>query len=1103
MSVNLAIDSSSTLTSNSGGTFPIDYNFSVAGGGSISGTGTTRTLIIPAGQSSVDLTLTPINDTHAEADETLKLNLATGDYSIDAVKNTGTVTVAANDTEVINLNDSVNDYKLTEGSLRQALLNAITFAGADTITFSGAGASGTINLVDELPNITGSNANNTTIDGPGANILTVQRSANPGTPKFGIFTFTNVTGAIDGLKIANGDRIGGSPTNGGGITNNAGTVTISDSIISNNKALIGGGIYNYGTMTVRNSTISDNYASSQIGGIANAGNNGDVLTIINSTISGNKAEGRYGGIATANLGTTMNLFNSTIYNNSAGIGQGGVYTNGTAVYAKNTIIAGNIAPSDPDFSGTLTSEGYNLIGNSSGASITGNTTGNIVGTPGTTINPKLDPLQNNGGSTPTHALQSDSPAINAGDPSFAPPPNTDQRGTGFDRVFGGRIDIGAFESKLTPALPQLSINDVTVTEGNFGSVSAFFTVTLSSKSSSSVSVKYTTADNTAVAGSDYSFSTGTITFAPNETTKTIFVPIQSDTAYETTEKFAVTLSNPTNAEINDGVGEGTIIDNDNFPTITINDITVTPPKTGTVDAVFTVTLSNPSSFPISVDFATANDTATTPEDYVNSSGKLTFDPGQVSKTIPVQVKSPPPPPTPLPSEIRGTSWNDSDKDGVRDLGEPGLANRTIFLDKNQNGILNASETYTTTDANGNYAFTNLMPGGYTVAQLSQVGWTQTFPSNSSPSPSVLIPVSNRRDQVFDPTRNLLYITTSDGKVQRYNVVTKTLLSAFNVGTSLNGADITPDGNFLYVAENQTSGGQGFFRKVNLSNGAVTNIPYNLAFGEAGAWDVEIAANGKGLATTDYSGSGWTPLRELNTATDTLSIRTDAPGSGFGEVRQRTHISRSADRSFFFLTESNISSGPIFTYDPNGEGQEKFNLNLSNATNANILDDRGVGTIKADQFPSKGETNTFHSNALSSLNRDGSLIALESYPSDIVIRDKSLNPVKTLTGYEGGMVFDSKRDILYAANVSTDRIVAFDTNSWNQLYTLNIGENINGDDSFGWNFGSGLMSVSDDGKYLFMSTPSGVRMFDLPQLGSHAVTLGSGQVVNAIDFGSSV
>ncbi|MBD3561778.1 hypothetical protein H6S82_23460, partial [Planktothrix sp. FACHB-1355] len=233
------------------------------------------------------------------------------------------------------------------------------------------------------------------------------------------------------------------------------------------------------------------------------------------------------------------------------------------------------------------------------------------------------------------------------------------------------------------------------------------------------------------------------------------------------------------------------------------------------------------------------------------------------------------------------------------------------------------------------------------------------------------------------------------------------------------------------------------------------------------------------------------------------IRTDAPGSGFGEVRQRTHISRSADRSFFFLTESNISSGPIFTYDPNGEGQEKFNLNLSNATNANILDDRGVGTIKADQFPSKGETNTFHSNALSSLNRDGSLIALESYPSDIVIRDKSLNPVKTLTGYEGGMVFDSKRDILYAANVSTDRIVAFDTNSWNQLYTLNIGENINGDDSFGWNFGSGLMSVSDDGKYLFMSTPSGVRMFDLPQLGSHAVTLGSGQVVNAIDFGSSV
>src|SRR6516162_7513723 len=75
-------------------------------------------------------------------------------------------------------------------------------------------------------------------------------------------------------------------------------------------------------------------------------------------------------------------------------------------------------------------------------------------------------------------------------------------------------------------------------------------------------------------------------------------------------------------------------------------------------------------------------------------------------------------------------------------------------------------------------------------------------------PSVLIPVANRRDLVFDPTRNMLDITTSSGQVQRYDVANQTLLSPLSVGTSLNGADITLDGSALYVAENQTSGSHG-------------------------------------------------------------------------------------------------------------------------------------------------------------------------------------------------------------------------------------------------------------------------------------------------------
>ena len=110
--------------------------------------------------------------------------------------------------------------------------------------------------------------------------------------------------------------------------------------------------------------------------------------------------------------------------------------------------------------------------------------------------------------------------------------------------------------------------------------------------------------------------------------------------------------------------------------------------------------------------------------------------------------------------------------------------------------------------------------------------------------STLIPIPARRDHVFDPARNLLYITTSVGVVERFDVATQTLLAPWTVGTSLLGADITPDGSALYVAESQVASAQGFVRKVDLATGNVSNLAYDLAFSEAGAWDVEIGSAGK-------------------------------------------------------------------------------------------------------------------------------------------------------------------------------------------------------------------------------------------------------------------
>jgi len=93
--------------------------------------------------------------------------------------------------------------------------------------------------------------------------------------------------------------------------------------------------------------------------------------------------------------------------------------------------------------GSVSSLGYNLSSDNGGGFLTA--TGDQINT-----DPMLGPLQDNGGSTFTHELLSGSPAINAGDPSFTPPPDYDQRGPGFPRVVNGRIDIGAFEEVQAP-----------------------------------------------------------------------------------------------------------------------------------------------------------------------------------------------------------------------------------------------------------------------------------------------------------------------------------------------------------------------------------------------------------------------------------------------------------------------------------------------------------------------------------------------------------------------------------------------------------------------------------------------------------------------------
>ncbi|MCI0637732.1 MAG: Ig-like domain-containing protein [Gemmataceae bacterium] len=133
------------------------------------------------------------------------------------------------------------------------------------------------------------------------------------------------------------------------------------------------------------------------------------------------------------------------------------------------------------------------------------------------------------------------------------------------QISDGRGGFDTAAVNVTVAAPSLTINDVSQPEGNNGASNFVFTVTLSNSSSQTITVSYSTADGTATAGEDYNAASGSVTFYPGQTTKTIGVVIIGDVVHEPAETFYVNLTNPTNATIADSQGLGTILDDDLLP----------------------------------------------------------------------------------------------------------------------------------------------------------------------------------------------------------------------------------------------------------------------------------------------------------------------------------------------------------------------------------------------------------------------------------------------------------------------------------------------------------------------------------------------------------
>ena len=184
---------------------------------------------------------------------------------------------------------------------------------------------------------------------------------------------------------------------------------------------------------------------------------------------------------------------------------------------------------------------------------------------------------------------------------------------------------------------SVSIDDVTIREGNRGQQEAEFVVSLDGASDVKVIVDYRTADSTAIGGSDYRTKTGTVTFQPGQKRQTIKVPVLGDKEIENDELFWVNIYNPSNSEIDRAWASGTIKNNDNLPSISVKNTSVTEGNRGSKDAEFILTLDKTSKEAITVDYATANETAEAGSDYEQATGRITFKPGQKRKKIQVPV----------------------------------------------------------------------------------------------------------------------------------------------------------------------------------------------------------------------------------------------------------------------------------------------------------------------------------------------------------------------------------------------------------------------------------------------------------------------------------
>ncbi len=429
-------------------------------------------------------------------------------------------------------------------------------------------------------------------------------------------------------------------------------------------------------------------------------------------------------------------------------------------------------------------------------------------------------------------------------------------------------------------LPTLSIDDVTVLEGN----TAIFTVTLSAASATPVTVDFSSHDGTAGAPGDYGAVGGTVTFAPGQTTQTVVVNTVSDNVFEGNENYTIDLTNAVGATIADGQGLGTIIDNEAPIVITIDDVTVFEGDT----AVFTVSLSGPSATPVTVNYGSTDGSANAPGDYGAVGGTVTFAPGETTQNIVVNTNQ-----DDISENDENYFINLSSAVGATIADPQGVG--TIIDDEqglqiiiNDVTVMEGQTAVFTVSLSGptnapvtvQYATAN--GTALDGADFNGTTGTITFLPGGPLTQTVSVPTV--QDQVPEGTENFF--------VNLSNAVNAVIADGQGIGTILDN-DALPG---IIIDDVTVNEGETATFTITLSS--ATGVPVTVQYG---------TADGTAGAPGDYAaGSGTVTFLPGGPLTQTVTVST--------------------------------------VNDQLPESTENFVVNLTNATNAVIVDGQGVGTI---------------------------------------------------------------------------------------------------------------------------------------------------------------